>query len=99
MHFVIPRTYESIVPDYLPAHRALVYASGVAEIAGGGGPACADSALEQLVEHRDPDRGVPRQRPHGAASRPLPDGSGRAPGADRAAAAAGAAGGVGARRR
>ena len=37
MHFVIPRAYESIVPDYLPAHRALVYASGVAEIAGGAG--------------------------------------------------------------
>jgi uncharacterized membrane protein len=37
MHFVIPRTYESIVPDYLPAHRALVYTSGVAEIAGGVG--------------------------------------------------------------
>lgn len=37
MHFVIPRTYESIVPDYLPASRALVYASGVAEIAGGAG--------------------------------------------------------------
>lgn len=35
MHFVIPRTYESIVPDRLPAKRALVYASGVAEIAGG----------------------------------------------------------------
>lgn len=35
MHFVIPRTYESIMPDWLPAHRALVYASGVAEIAGG----------------------------------------------------------------
>jgi len=35
MHFVIPRQYESIVPDYLPAHRELVVASGVAEIAGG----------------------------------------------------------------
>jgi uncharacterized membrane protein len=35
MHFVIPRTYESIVPERLPAPRALVYASGVAEIAGG----------------------------------------------------------------
>jgi uncharacterized membrane protein len=35
MHFVIPRTYESIVPDWLPARRAVVYASGVAEIAGG----------------------------------------------------------------
>jgi len=27
--------YEAIMPDYLPAHTALVYASGVAEIAGG----------------------------------------------------------------
>ena len=35
MHFVIPRTYASIVPDYLPRKRDLVYASGVAEIAGG----------------------------------------------------------------
>jgi uncharacterized membrane protein len=35
MHFVRPRTYMAIVPDYLPAHRELVYASGVAEIAGG----------------------------------------------------------------
>jgi uncharacterized membrane protein len=35
MHFAIPKTYEAIVPDYLPAHRELVYASGVAEIVGG----------------------------------------------------------------
>jgi len=35
MHFVVPRTYEAIVPPRLPARRALVYASGVAEIAGG----------------------------------------------------------------
>jgi uncharacterized membrane protein len=35
MHFVIPRAYESIMPDYLPAHRPLVYASGAAEIVGG----------------------------------------------------------------
>jgi uncharacterized membrane protein len=34
-HFVLTRTYEGIVPDYLPAHRALVVVSGVAEIAGG----------------------------------------------------------------
>lgn len=37
MHFVIPRTYRSIMPDYLPAHSGLVYASGLAEIAGGAG--------------------------------------------------------------
>ena len=34
MHFVKPRWYERIMPPYLPAHRELVYASGVAEIAG-----------------------------------------------------------------
>ena len=37
MHFVIPRTYEAIVPDYLPRKRMIVYASGVAEILGGAG--------------------------------------------------------------
>jgi uncharacterized membrane protein len=35
LHFVRPRPYESIVPDYLPAHRELVIASGIAELAGG----------------------------------------------------------------
>lgn len=34
-HFVNPRIYESIMPDYLPAHRELVLASGVAEIVAG----------------------------------------------------------------
>ena len=37
LHFVRPRTYAAIVPDYLPAHRELVYASGVAEALGGAG--------------------------------------------------------------
>ncbi len=37
VHFVIPRTYEAIVPDYLPAHKELVQASGIAEILGGVG--------------------------------------------------------------
>jgi len=32
-HFVMPKPYESIMPGYLPAHRELVYASGVAEFA------------------------------------------------------------------
>ena len=35
LHFVKPGPYEAIVPDELPAHRELVYASGLAEIAGG----------------------------------------------------------------
>jgi len=37
LHFARPRPYEAIVPDYLPAHRALVYASGAAEALGGAG--------------------------------------------------------------
>jgi uncharacterized membrane protein len=35
MHFVIPRSYEAIVPPSLPRHREAVIASGLAEIAGG----------------------------------------------------------------
>lgn len=35
LHFVRPEMYEAIMPDYLPAHRELVYASGVAEMMGG----------------------------------------------------------------
>src|SRR4051794_33481760 len=37
MHFLIPRQYEAIVPDYGRARRRIVYASGLAEIAGGAG--------------------------------------------------------------
>lgn len=35
LHFVSPRTYEKIMPPYLPLHRELVYLSGVLEVAGG----------------------------------------------------------------
>jgi uncharacterized membrane protein len=34
-HFLITRTYENIMPDYLPAHRDLVLLSGAAEMLGG----------------------------------------------------------------
>ncbi len=37
LHFFKPRPYEATMPRALPAHRELVYASGVAEIAGGAG--------------------------------------------------------------
>ena len=37
LHFVRPDPYEAIVPDALPAARALVFASGAAEIVGGAG--------------------------------------------------------------
>jgi uncharacterized membrane protein len=35
MHFVIPRSYEAMMPPALPAHREAVAISGVAEIVGG----------------------------------------------------------------
>jgi uncharacterized membrane protein len=35
MHFVIPKVYRRIMPPYIQAPTAMVYASGVAEIAGG----------------------------------------------------------------
>ncbi|HEX8102757.1 MAG TPA: hypothetical protein VF533_09105 [Solirubrobacteraceae bacterium] len=35
LHFIRPRMYEAIMPDYLPLQRELVYASGVAEAGGG----------------------------------------------------------------
>jgi len=34
-HFVNPRFYRAIMPDYLPAHDELVAISGVAEMVGG----------------------------------------------------------------
>jgi uncharacterized membrane protein len=37
LHFLRPRMYEAIMPRYLPAHRQLVFASGVAVFAGGAG--------------------------------------------------------------
>ena len=37
LHFARPRVYVAIMPDRLPAKRALVYASGAAELAGGAG--------------------------------------------------------------
>ena len=35
LHFVRPAPYLKIMPPYMPWHRALVYLSGAAEIAGG----------------------------------------------------------------
>lgn len=36
-HFVNPKIYRPLMPDYLPAHHELILASGVAEIASGAG--------------------------------------------------------------
>jgi uncharacterized membrane protein len=35
MHFVIPRSFEAIMPPWIPHHREAVIVSGIAEIAGG----------------------------------------------------------------
>ncbi len=35
MHFVIPRSFEAMMPSSLPRHREAVIVSGLAEIAGG----------------------------------------------------------------
>ena len=67
LHFAIPRVYEAIVPDALPAKRALVYASGVAEIAGGAGVL---HARTRRRRHAAPASGLDRRRatpPCGAA--------------------------------
>lgn len=37
LHMVIPKVYRRIMPPYVPAPMVMVYASGVAEIAGGAG--------------------------------------------------------------
>ena len=47
LHFVIPKAYVSIMPDWLPAHRQLVYVSGVAEAAGGVGLMAADARVRR----------------------------------------------------
>jgi uncharacterized membrane protein len=47
LHFLTPKTYEAIMPDYLPLHRELVLASGVAEIAGGAGLMCPDARVRR----------------------------------------------------
>ncbi len=35
LHFLVPGSYERIMPPYLPLHRELVYLSGALEILGG----------------------------------------------------------------
>src|SRR6185295_18519444 len=37
MHFLRPKSYVAIVPDVLPRKREIVFASGIAELAGGAG--------------------------------------------------------------
>jgi len=51
-HFVASRSYERVVPSYLPAHHELVLLSGAAEVAGGLGllvPATRRAAAWGLV--------------------------------------------------
>ena len=69
LHFCAPRMYEAIMPRYLPAHRELVYASGVAEIAGGVGVLHPRTRRARgLVADRHAGRDLPRQRRDGHAT-------------------------------
>lgn len=47
LHFTNPGFYRPMMPDYLPAHDTLIYASGVAEIAGGLGLMCPDTRVRR----------------------------------------------------
>ena len=48
LHFLRPRWYEAIMPDYLPAHTELVYLSGVAEMAGGAALLSPDEQVRRI---------------------------------------------------
>ena len=52
LHLVFPKPYVSIMPAYLPAPAALVWISGVAEIAGGLGLRIKDRLLRSGFGHR-----------------------------------------------
>jgi len=52
LHFLKPKVYVRMMPEWLPAHLALVYASGVFEVAGGLGlllPATRSAAAWGLI--------------------------------------------------
>ena len=49
LHFWKPAFYVNIMPDYLPWHKALVYLSGAAEMAGGIGMFIAAVRLEAAI--------------------------------------------------
>ena len=73
LHFVIPRSYESIVPPCLPLRREAVVISGVAEIAGGVAVLPPrQPPLRPLVAPRPAGRRLPGQRPHGGQPRAGP---------------------------
>ena len=99
MHFVVPRTYEAIVPDYLPAIGELVAGERrCRDRRRPGRDAPADAACRELVERRHADRGVPREPAHGASPGQV-QGPGRPDRALRAPAGAAPVHRLGARRR
>ena len=52
MHFVKPKMYMRIMPQYLPNHKALVYLSGIAEVLLGIGlclPALKDISIYGII--------------------------------------------------
>ena len=73
LHFLRPGCTRRSCPSYVPAHHELVLASGAAEIGGRARrhPA-AHAAAGRALAGRHARRGLPGERPHGAAPRPLP---------------------------
>jgi uncharacterized membrane protein len=49
LHFLLTPRYMAMIPPYLPAHRALVLISGVAEIAGGIGVLAPSPAIRRAA--------------------------------------------------
>ena len=47
MHFIKPRFYLNMMPEWLPAHEAMNYASGVAEVVGGAALMCPSPAVKR----------------------------------------------------
>lgn len=80
LHFVKPRVYEAIMPDWLPAHRELVYASGVAEIAAG---AALLHPRTRKLGGRSASRRSSRSSPPTCTWRSTPSATARSPAAGR----------------
>jgi uncharacterized membrane protein len=47
-HFLMPRFYLRIMPPWLPAHEAMNFASGAAEVVGGAALMCPDRTVRRL---------------------------------------------------
>jgi len=65
LHFIVPELYVQIIPPVLPAPLALVYLSGVAEIAVGIGVLIPNASICGLGDNRATRRDLSGERLHG----------------------------------